>query len=190
MTTATLEARVEALERSASRWRVLAILAFLLACGLAFIGLAPAGGSEQQGTVPELIRARRIEIVNATGNPVLTLTQNDSGGIIATQSPSGQILVTVTATATGEGVIALADRAGRRLVELAGKPGEGAGVVNTFGEGGHVAVSLLASQGAGVVQTFRDERPTALLGSTGGDGVVAVFDEEGRVRETLPAGRR
>jgi len=189
MTTATLEARVEALERSASRWRVLAILGFLLACGMAVLGAAPVG-AEQEGQIAELLRARRIEIVGAAGGPVLTLTQNDSGGIIATQSPSGEILVTVTATATGEGVIALADRAGRRLVELAGKPGEGVGVVNTFDEDGRVAVSLLASKGAGVVQTFRGERPTALLGSVRGDGVVAVFDEEGRVRETLPAGRR
>lgn len=177
----TLEDRVETLERSNRRWRLAAFVA------IAAAGFAMALGLAQPAQVPELIQAKRIEIVSDSGVPVLTLTQNGAGGIFATQSHAGEILVTVTATATGEGVIALADRTGRRLVELAGKPGEGVGVVNTFSAEGQVAASMLASKGAGVVQTFRGEHPTAMLGGVGGYGVLALFDEQGDIRETVPA---
>ena len=153
----TLEQRVTMLERSARRWRAAAVLGIGAAAAATALGIGAASQPMQ------LVQAKRLEIVNDNGVPVLTLAQNDAGGIIATQSQMGEILVTITATRTGEGVIAIADRNRRRLVELSGKPGDGVGVINTFDPRGHIAVSLRADIGGGIVQTFDNESPTATI---------------------------
>lgn len=142
-----MQLRLAELERSCGRMkRALAAVG-----GLAVV-LAVAGAARQPAPSGP-IRTSRLEIVDARGATVLTLASNDNGGVLAVRAPSGEVVVTLTATAGGEGVIAVSDSARRRLVEISGRPGAGEGVISTFA-GGAVAAAITSSDGTGTVTVF------------------------------------
>jgi hypothetical protein len=184
-------ARLESLERRVARqrWAMVALAAALAAAVL------PAWSPS--GAAPEVLRARRLEVVNDAGEALVVLAQKDGRGVVATQTPAGRLLVTLTSTADGSGLVAVGNAGGQRLVELSGRSAEGAeaesattGVVSAYNGRGQVAVSLLASRGAGLVQTFNaKQQPAAMLGGIDDRGVLALFDAAGKVRHTVPPER-
>lgn len=184
----TLDTRLAALERAGRRQRcAIAILGSALAA-IVLTGTAqPVGGA----ATPDVVKAKRFEVVTDSGAPVLVMTRSEAGGLIGVQTAAGQLLVTISATPDGAGLIAVADKRGGRLVEISGKAGDGGGgvgMVNTFNPQGEVAVSLLSSKGQGMVQTFNSRKnPAAMLGGVNDEGVIAVFDAAGKVRQTIPA---
>jgi hypothetical protein len=138
------------------------------------------------GPAAEVIRAKRFEVVDDSGRPWLVLAKTESAGSLAVLDQAGKLLVTISGTPDGSGLLAIANNEGKRLIELSGKANEGAGVLNVFANDGEVAISLLAAENAGLVQTLIGKKPTVMLGGVKGVGVVATFDEEGKLKDTLP----
>ncbi len=151
------------------------------ACGLLLVGGLLAATSMQ--SVPDVLRAKKFEVVNDAGIPVVTLETFKEVGVISTtdslgnllclilpkiksdgvslgslvtMNSKGQTLVELGATTDGEGMVQTQNGKGGRLVELGATTG-GTGSVTTQNGKGGILVQLIASPGGGMVGTFDKE---------------------------------
>ncbi len=76
-----LERRVAALERAARRWRAAAALLAIV------LLLAGAGAANTSDDVPDLLRARRIEVLAPDGKPVIVLRAEAQGSRLTLHGP-------------------------------------------------------------------------------------------------------
>ena len=91
---------------------LLAVIALLLVAHLAFPhGLLTPVSAQASAAVPDVLRARRIDLVNASGAVVGQLyTGEDGGGQIRLRSPDGEVRVKLGASADGSGLILMDDK--------------------------------------------------------------------------------
>jgi hypothetical protein len=93
----TTEQRVERLERTNRRYRwgiVIVIFAAMI------VGAAGAGDD-----VPDVIRARKFEVVNEEGTTLVALSGDEDGGTVTTSSAKGTTLVKLGADVDGNGFV-------------------------------------------------------------------------------------
>ena len=173
-----------------------------LVLGVAAIFLLGASGGD-------VVRARRIEVVDGAGRPLVVLGENDghgfaalldafgnfkvhlaeqiAGGTLLLKSQRGEELVALGYDTGGNGHMRTATAAGNALIEFGA--GEGAGAIITYDNASHEHVKIgTTHSGAGAVTTFRADgtRLVSLTATTRGDGLVAAFDNGGRVRASWP----
>jgi hypothetical protein len=159
--------------------------------------------------VADLIQARRIEVVDANGRTMVRLGEDGGqgfaamldavgnykvqlsalmpGGTLVLKNQRGKELVVVGADSAGNGSVRTSNAAGGDLVELGAS--EGAGLVATYDAAGREHVKLgTTHSGAGAVTTFGGEggRLISITATTKGDGLIAAFDDGGRVRSSWP----
>ena len=198
-----LESRVARLERQLRFQRAVTALALL-----ALVALTGWGALQSP---PEVIRARRFEVINRTGRPLVTLLTNEYGGLVQTLGNDGVSGVTLGASSTG-GVVGVRDAKPSLFprVEL-----------STDDTGGQLAVRSwrgfaveVDRDGLAVAHTQEDGNFTRVdarvvlgvtehgghirvLGGTGqqaatiqaderGVGIVTAFDRDGKARELRP----
>jgi hypothetical protein len=198
-----LESRVARLERQLRVQSRLSVLGLLALVALTGWGALPA--------TPAVIRAHRIEVVNAGGRPLVTLLTNEYGGLMQTLGSDGVSGVTLGASSTG-GVVGVRD----------GKPSLFPRVeLSTDDTGGQLAVRnwrgfalQVDRDGLAVAHTHEDGNFTRsdarvvlsvdehgghvrVLSGTGQDaatlradergvGVVTAFDRDGKSSELRP----
>lgn len=121
----------------------------LVLLGLLLMGI---GGRREV----DLLRAQRIEIVDADGNVVAVLSGERGFGEVSTQTIDGKGLFSLGMTADRAGLLSLR-RQGVPMVEL-----------------------RTTKTGAGVVLTYRGGRPLVEVGSAGTAAAVTLHDEAGR----------
>ena len=159
-------------------------------------------GATSLQTVPDVIQAKRFEVLGEDGNAVVVLDcylqENEkeipfSGevsvireknylGFIRTQNSKGQILAEFTATVDGEGVVEIQNGKGQTLVEL-GTTVNGEGMVTTKNGKGQPLVQLGATVvGEGVIRTRNGKGQTLVeLGATvDGQGMVTTQNGKGQ----------
>lgn len=153
---ASTEARLARLEEENRRLRTgLRWLAGTAAFGIVLcMSLLACAGGRQTAGAPSTLQARRIEIVNEKGTPVVVLQADSRGwGHIVTSDDAGVQLVQIAATDEG-GTLAATDRRGQIRAAM-GITKEDAGSVFTFDTNGKRLLALgIAGSGDGALFSY------------------------------------
>lgn len=193
-----LEERLSRLENSARGWRK----AFLgMAALLGFVTLVAAGPSG----IAELIQARNIEVVDAAGNPLISLTSNEMGGmmlvfnnqkspvVVAGASPQGGTLgisniegnpVGLMESTELGGSVSTKSYTGQTLAAFGVTPDGGAVLVNN--NMGRNRVILKTKEEGGQVDILsRNGKPVFSMLPYGVGGGLVMLDTVGTARMTI-----
>ena len=163
----TIEERLSRLERENRRLRAVAgALIFVLTAGLG-LGMAMLACNSSHPLVApsDVLRAKRLEIVNEKGTPVVVL-QADSRGY---------------------GRFVTSDDAGTQLVQLAST--DDGGTVAVTNRRGQIRAALgITKQDAGSVFTFGTNNDRLLAMGVAGSGLGALFSNlpGGQLRQMWP----
>ena len=126
----TIKQRIEALERSNRRHRYVSLASALIVLVMVAVAAAPKDNPEtetrtgtpfsymmDQQSVAEVIRAKKFEVVNDRGVPVVTLewSRLSNCGEIQTRNLAGKSLFTVSADDFGNGKVSTHNSNGQRL---------------------------------------------------------------------------
>ena len=173
---ATIEQRLEQLEKSQKRYRfgMIGLLCLMI-----------AGVSMGQTSGPEDIVCRSLTVMDAEANKMsgVMLIAGEDGGAVITFSPSGKELVALTATVNGEGAVRTFSPSGKELVALSATV-SGNGIVRTFSPSGKELVALSATVDGGVVTVSNKtgENIVTLQADDYGNGVVGAWNRKGKGR--------
>ncbi len=157
-----METRLALLEREVRRARRMTVLLLI-----ALAALVGYGAGE---TVPEVVRAKRFELVDGAGRPLVALRSTSQGGAIGVFSRSGNLAAVLTADETGGGLLNVASGRGGNGVLVLGS--------NADGTGGALTVFNRAEK---EIVTLRPDKE--------GRGVVGAWDAQGKGRTLRPAGK-
>ena len=173
-------ARIVALE---SQLRTLKRLFYGTAC-LLLAGVAVAA-TNMQG-IPDVIQAKKFEVVNKNGKPVAQLGADEDGGIARVFGNNREEVVVLSASKSG-GVLNIKSKAGSQMASITSSP-EGA-ILSTHNGQGKVLVLMGGNdRGSGAIQTRNNKGNTLVsLGTnTGGGGRVLTEDGKGEVTSESP----
>ena len=150
-------------------------------------------GATTLQTVPEVIQAKRFQVVNDEGNVIVemnsVLHEGEHYGFVTTRNGKGQRLVALGATFEGNGVVTTENGKGQDLVRL-GATTEGEGMVTTENGKGQTLVELgVTTGGEGMVSTEngKGQSLVRLGATTGGQGMVKTENGKGQTLVELGA---
>jgi hypothetical protein len=174
----SMESRVARLERECRRWRLAGVAAL--------VGVVGVGAAQRP---PDVVRARRLEIVDDRGRPRVTIEAADDLCGLRVEDPDGRDGITLGTYDDGTRVVNLWDRAGK-LVALgltAGETGPGLGLSGPDGRRIFAAVTK-----AGPAVTMKDAGGYRIDAGVGVLGPIATMKgAKGEVlfRAPPPAGK-
>lgn len=148
-----LEARISRLEVQLRFHRRLTML--LAICVIVLLGLGATQG------VPEVIRAKRFELVDDAGMPLVAMRPTSMGGAIGVFNKKGQVAGVLTADETGGGLLNILSSQGKNGVLLLGTNADVTG-------------------GAVTVYNRREQEVVTLRPSAIGHGIVGAWDGTGK----------
>ena len=184
-TAMNVEQRLAKLERTSRYWRFTAV-----ALGLTLVAITAMGLADDAEQVPDVIKARRFEVVNEQGTPQVILSQHEQlGGAIGTYNPQGERVVLISLNATGVGgVINTFDGKGGKLVEIGAAEGRGGAIATYDGKGGELVEIGVTKNDEGVITTYDGKgRELVLISTTDdGEGAISTFNRAGQVRAQWP----
>ncbi len=177
-----VELRLAKLERTSRYSRFAAV-----ALGLTLVAITAMGFAKDADKIPDVIRARRFEVVNEQGTPQVSLWHVRDGGAIATHNSQGEARAGMMALDEGGG-IATFDAKGRKAVVIATTEELGGTIITYDGEGGKLVSIGVTEGGQGIVATFDGKGGKLVrIGTTvGGEGAIATFNRAGEVRAQWP----
>jgi hypothetical protein len=150
----TVEQRLTRLERQ-NRTLKLGLAGLIVAAGTALLMGQAAPPPATHPAVPDVVRARRFEVVNEAGVPVVTLMGWEHGGWIETRDNRGRRLFDVSATDDGAGLLSTYNQHGRDSVALGGVR-DGSGLLMIYDSAGKKLIGLGASgHGRAVVVAYQ-----------------------------------
>ena len=174
-----LEERIERLERTNRRYRLMfTLLGVLAVCA---VGIS----ATQDADIPDVIRARSFEAVNPQGEPKAVLSALSGAGKL-------------TLVSDGEehpAMLLLEDKAGQALfaaATLETREG-GAGFISTWTSTGKLLVMIQKSKDGdgGVVDLFDNSKKTISLStSKTGGGAIVVYNENEAIVAAMRADER
>ncbi|MDG2422976.1 MAG: hypothetical protein P8M22_03250 [Phycisphaerales bacterium] len=129
--------------------------------GLVFVGGLLAATTLQ--SVPDVIQAKKFEVVNGDGQAVVLLTANNAGGFVDIQNGKGQNLVQLTAHSEG-GTISTHNSHGKILILMGGNE-HGSGALQTRNNKGKTLVTLgtdLAGEGIVFTENGKGEKTSEM----------------------------
>lgn len=189
-----IEAQLGRTQRSARRWRMTAIC---LATPLAVLTL---GAAMQASSTPDVLRARRLEIVDSQDRVIMLVSHDGVGGRIDLWNDTGVNTVRVGSTPDGGDIVVFhsslvpvcgisATAAGGRVESLCAVGGGSAALdssdigssVSISDSGGSVAASLSNTAAGGLLETRTPSGVVAAAIGTGsaGGGFVQVSNGQG-----------
>jgi len=174
-----IERRLEILEAQNRRLRA-GFGALMAAVAAVFLVGASDGAANR-------IQARRIEIVDSAGRPVVVLGEENGRGYAALLDAFGNFKVHLADQIAG-GTLVLKNQRNQDIVSL-GYDADGAGAIVTYDKASHEHVKLgTTHSGAGALTTFAADgtRLVSVTATTTGDGLVAAFDRNGGVKASWP----
>lgn len=137
------------------------------------------------GAPPAVIQARRFEVVNDAGTPMVTLTSSGAGGWIDTSNAEGEFLFLATANHHGQGQVVTFDGKGTGLVKFTGTE-FGTGAIQTCGSTGNVLAEIGAAAAGGRLTLFDGgELPQVRLLAAEQGGWVSTSDGNGSPLVTI-----
>ncbi len=177
----TLEDRVLALERSARRWRRCAMV--LLLC--AIVGGTTAATQEKK--VPEVIQARKFEVVGKDGRPRGRFEAWALGATLELRNDKRQLTTLLGHADNGSGLLKVCDELGREVATI-NSDMEGSGFFKLSGwPSGRKTKPLVhigrdGRDGGGLVYVYNKtgEVVCAMKADAYGRGFIAAMDRKGR----------
>ena len=151
----TLEERIERLERQNGRLKAaIGLLAAGAVCVLIVGQSAPTSSPARPLLLPERVAAKRFEVINDAGKPVVTLMAWEQGGWIETRDNRGHRLFDVSATDDGHGLLSTYNKEGNEMVALGGIK-DGTGLLAIFdGHGRKLLGEGAAEDGSGAIASY------------------------------------
>ena len=170
----TIEIRLQKLETSNRRYKSI-ILLMLAAFATVFMAF------RNNKTAPDLIQAKRFEVVDDFGNVLVNLSQDEGKGIIKTYNKDGKKLVNITYTTNQEGYLALEDGKGQETMRLSSSNDGGGGYIGVFNPSGKRTLTLCNDNSGGniyVSNSNGDTRATVQCNSSAG-GFLGLYNSSG-----------
>ena len=170
----TIEIRLQKLETSNRRYKSI-ILLMLAAFATVFMAF------RNNKTAPDLIQAKRFEVVDDFGNVLVNLSQDEGKGIIKTYNKDGKKLVNITYTTNQEGYIGLEDGKGQETMRLSSSNDGGGGYIGVFNPSGKRTLTLCNDNSGGniyVSNSNGDTRATVQCNSSAG-GFLGLYNSSG-----------
>jgi hypothetical protein len=170
----TIEMRLQKLEATNRRYK--AILVLMIA---SFATIFMAFRSPK--TVPDVLQARRFEVVDYSGNVLVSLNQDDGKGLIKTYNKEGKKLVNITYTTNQEGYLALEDGNGQETMRLSSSNDGGGGYFGIYNPSGKRTLTLCNDNSGGniyVGNSNGDTRATVQCNSSAG-GFLGLYNSSG-----------
>ena len=124
----TTEERLGRLERQNQRMKK-GLIALTLAMASAMIM-----GQVISSPIPNVIRARKFEVVNGKGNTMVELGSTRLFGYLFVSNQQGKVIATASTNHSGDGMIRTLDSEGRPLIVLSSKK-NGESFIATFKRG-------------------------------------------------------
>ncbi len=170
----TIEMRLQKLEATNRRYKTILVL---MIASFATIFMA----FRSPKTVPDVIQAKRFEVVDAYGNVLVNLTQDDGKGLIKTYNKEGKKLVNITYTTNQEGYIGLEDGKGQETMRLSSSNEGGGGYIGIFNPSGKRTLTLCNDESGGNIYVSNSDgnsRATMQCNSSAG-GFLALYNSSG-----------
>ncbi len=170
----TIEIRLQKLETSNRRYKSI-ILLMLAAFATVFMAF------RNNKTAPDVIQAKRFEVVDDFGNVLVNLSQDEGKGIIKTYNKDGKKLVNITYTTNQEGYLALEDGKGQETMRLSSSNDGGGGYIGVFNPSGKRTLTLCNDNSGGniyVSNSNGDTRATVQCNSSAG-GFLGLYNSSG-----------
>ena len=178
------EERINGLE---TQVRTLKRIVYGFGC-LLVAGIVVSATSVQ--TVPDVIQAKKFEVVNDEGKVIVELSNLKGGGVdngkLVTRTSEGQTLVKLSA-GSGGGTVRTENGEGQTLVRLSSSP-DGEGTITTENGKGQTLVTLSSSpDGEGVVITQNGKGQNLVkLEVYEGGGIIMTINDKGEITSIIP----
>ena len=183
-TTMTLDERVALLEKNSRLWRTAAITLGLALFAVAFTSCSSEPAKSPATTeIPGVIQARKFQVLGEHRQLLVELTATESGkGMVVTRDGKGQELVKLTASVNGDGIVNTYNGEGQELVKLTVTEGGGGAVVTSNGKGQELVKLGATVGGGGVVVTSngKGQELVELTASVNGEGMVNTYNGKGQ----------
>lgn len=161
---ARIEGSLARAQRSARRWRCGA----LVACSA--LALAGLGAAVQDAGIPDVLRARSIEVVGANDTVMLMLRAGDTGGQLDVWNPKGNNVVRITANEHG-GDVAVWNNASAPVAGLFATDKGGRAEVGDA-NGSTLGALARGEEGGALILSGPGETASSLRAEAGGAGAV------------------
>ncbi len=147
------------------------------------VGLSAMLAAGSLRSVPPLVQAERFEVIDPSGERVVSIGWNHAGGVLEIFNAGGGSIAAIESQASDRGgVVRTFDGDGQTLVRL-GATTTGQGTLTTFNSSGDDLVRIGATTtGAGAIRTLNGRGQSLVrLGATvEGQGMLSTFDGSGQ----------
>ncbi len=153
----TIEMRLQKLEATNRRYKtalVFFIATFTLILFMSF---------RNTQSVPEILQAKKFEIVDNNGNVLLMLSQDDGKGMLKTYNKEGKRLVNITYTANQEGYLGLENGKGQETMRFSSSSDVGGGYISIYNNSGKRTLILNNDKSGGNVYVCNNNGDTRAL---------------------------
>jgi len=170
----TIEMRLQKLEATNRRYKMILII---MIASFATIFMA----FKSPKTVPDVIQAKRFEVVDSYGNVLAIMNQDAGKGVIKTYNTAGKKLVNLTYTTNNEGFLSLEDGNGQEMVRLTSSNDGGGGYLGIYNPSGKRTVTMCNDNSGGnlyISNSDGNSRATMQCNSSAG-GFLALYNSSG-----------
>jgi hypothetical protein len=170
-----IEMRLQKLEATNRRYKTILLL---MIASFATIFMA---FRSPKAAVPDVVQAKRFEVVDYSGNVLVTLSQDDGKGIIKTYNSLGKKLVNITYTTNEEGYFALEDGKGQETMRLSSSNDGGGGYFSIYNPSGKRTMTICNDNSGGniyVGNSNGDTRAAIQCNSSAG-GFLGLYNSSG-----------
>lgn len=152
--------------------------------GVVVVGGLLAATSLQ--SVPDVVRAKKFEVVNAEGKVVAEVKRFlGGGGIFLSNKEGNQIAAIAPIPILGGGMLTINDKDGEGAVTIASSA-DGGGGLEVMAKGEPVG-GLFAISGSGLLAlSSKEGNPTVVLTDNNGNGILRTYDSKGQETSKTP----
>ena len=174
------EERINVLE---TQVRTLKRIVYGFGC-LLVVGIVVGATSLQ--TVPDVIQAKKFEVVNDEGKVVASFYANMGGGMLSFSNKDGEVVAGLGSDeVNGGGVLGINNKDGKRVAGI--HADENGGVARVFNNKfTEVAAIGMNAYGGMLSVANKDGKQVAKLSAKEGGGVLKTLDGKGEITSTLP----
>jgi len=170
----SIEMRLQKLEATNRRYKT--ILVVIIASFATFFM-----AFKNPKTIPDVIQARRFEVVDYSGNVLVALSQDDGKGLIKTYNKDGKKLVNITYTSNQEGYLGLEDGKGQETMRFSSSNDGGGGYFAIYNPSGNRTLTLTNDNSGGNIYVGNSSGNTraAIQCNNSGGGFMGLYNSSG-----------
>ena len=175
-TAMTIEERIERLERTNRRYRLMFTLLGVVA--ICAVGIS----ATQDDGIPDVIQAKAFEVVDDEGKRLAKLYDNQGNGILETFNDKGRQIVMLGVSVNRAGFVSIFNDKGKQLVRLGTREGYG-GIITYNGKGNTIVELGSVLDGKSTITVSDDKgKRMIMLASDENGGAIGVFGKTDELR--------